>query len=105
MQKTTELFDKQQTERFIEAIENLGFNIDTLKPHLGKDYSSILVDIIFALKEIGYGNGKDGCLDKIHRELKLLNKTIIMAALLIGATKNPEQTLKQYNNIVEQYLK
>ena len=54
MQKTIQYSLQQQTERFIESIENLGFNIDTLKPYLGKDYSSILVDMLFALKEIGY---------------------------------------------------
>ncbi|MBQ6109956.1 MAG: hypothetical protein IJL05_01095 [Alphaproteobacteria bacterium] len=105
MQKTIQYSLQQQTERFIESIENLGFNIDTLKPYLGKDYSSILVDMLFALKEIGYGNSKEGCLDKIHHELKILNKTIIIAALLMCTPKDPERTLKQYNNIIEQYLK
>jgi len=96
---------KEQTmENLTEAIDKLAFIIETTNTHKNKDYSQNLIDILVSLKEIGNGFNGKGCLDKIHHELKLLNKTIIMSALLLSATKNPEKTLNEYQKIIEQYL-
>ena len=90
-------------EHLIESIENLTFTRENTKKQ-NNDYSSILMNIFTALKEIGNGYPKDGCLNKIHHELRILNKTLIMSALLISATKNPEKTLNEYHKIIDQYL-
>ena len=90
-------------ERLIDAIEKLSFLIDSAK-NQNNDYSQHFMDIFVSLKEIGKGYTNDGCLYKIHHELRLLNKTLIMAALLISATKTPEQTLQEYHKIIKQYL-
>lgn len=90
-------------EHLIESIENLTFKIENTR-NKNNDYSSILINIFTALKEIGNGFKNDGCLNKIHHELRILNKTLIMSALLISATQNPEKTLNEYNKILEQYL-
>ena len=87
----------------IESIENLTFTIENIKQqHL--DYSQILMNIFTSLKEIGNGYKNDGCLSKIHHELRILNKTLIMSALLLSATKEPEKTLNEYHKIIDQYL-
>ena len=93
----------KEQSNLIESIDRLANIIDITKSNQYKDYNQILVDIIFYLKETN--NSHRECLDKIHHELKILNKTIIMAALLISATKNPEKTLNEYQKIIEQYLK
>ena len=93
----------QNNKELTEVIDKLAFEIDILN-HQHKDYSKEIINIMTSLKEIGKGYNNDGCLDKIYHELQLLNKTIIMTALLISATKNPEKTLNQYNKIIEQYL-
>lgn len=91
-------------ERLLHAIEDLGCSVDGLKNTSIKDYTSLYYDIMVAIKEIGEGFKNEGCLKKIHHELHLLNKTLIMSALLISATKDPEKTLKEYYNIINQYL-
>ena len=35
----------EQTERLIEAVENLNFTIDCLKNYMSKDYSEIFMSI------------------------------------------------------------
>ncbi len=85
----------EQNERLIEAVENLSFSISCLKNYRPKDYTDRLMEIFLSLKT----------LDKIQYELHLLNKTIIMSALLLSAAKNPEKTLNEYNKIINQYLK
>ena len=95
----------QQTERLIEAIENLGFVLNNSKHLQQQDYSDTLLNIFISLKEIGYGYPNNGCLGNIHKDLRLLNKTIILAALLMGATKEPEKTLQEYKKIIDIYLK
>ena len=94
---------QEQTERLIDAIDKLSFIIDNTRQHTNNNYSQHLIDIMVTLKEIGNGYKNDGCLKKIHHELRLLNKTVIMSALLLSATKNPEKTLKEYHKIIEQY--
>ena len=89
-----------QTERLIDAIDNLSFGISLIKD---KDYSQRLIDIMSLLKEIGNGYAGDGCLNKIHHELQMLNKNIILAALLTSVPENPEKTLNEYNKIIEKY--
>ena len=91
-----------EQSNLIEAINRLTDTIDTTKPNQYTDYNQILVNIILSLKEINDSNRE--YLDKINHELKILNKTIIMAALLISAIKNPEKTLNEYQKIIEQYL-
>ena len=92
-----------ENDELIKVIENLTFTIEMANKQ-NNDYSPYLQNIMVALKEIGKGYNNDGCLHKIHHELRLLNKTLIMSALLISATKNPEQTLNEYNKIIEHYL-
>ena len=94
---------EQYKESLVDAVDNLAFAIDTLRSQQTKDYTDILIDIFTALKGIGHNNQEN--LNKIHHELHILNKTIIMSALLISATKNPEKTLNEYQKIIEQYLK
>ena len=94
----------QTMDNLVESIEKLAFIIDTTTNHQNKDYTQVFIDNLVALREIGTGFDGKGCLNQIHHELKLLNKTIIMSALLISATKNPEKTLNEYNRIIEQYL-
>ena len=94
----------EQTERLINAIENLNVTIDNAKKYQYKDYSTVFADIIISLKEIGNGYTNNGCLNKIHDELRLLNKNIIMAALLISTPTNPEKNLQTYNKIIDSYL-
>lgn len=89
-------------EKLTETIDKLAFVIDTTRPN--RDYSQYFVDIMVALKELGNGYRNDGCLNKIHHELHLLNKTLIISALILGATKNPEKTLDDYNKIIKDYL-
>ena len=91
-----------QNERLIDAIDKLAFVINNAQQT--KDYSPIFTDIIVGLKEIGNGYNNDGCLKKIYQELRLLNKTLIMSALILGATKNPEKTLNNYKNIIDEYI-
>jgi len=90
-----------QTERLIDAIDSLSYGISLIKD---KDYTQILIGLMSSLKEIGNGYTGDGCLNKIHHELKILNKNIILAALLTSAPENPEQTLNEYNKVIEKYL-
>lgn len=103
MPKTNEQLP-DQTERLINAIDDLNFNIDNMKKYYDKDYSSILTNIILSLKEIGNLYTNDGCLNKIHDDLKHLNKTMLLIALLISTNQNPENTLQQYSKIIEQHL-
>ena len=90
---------KEQTERLIDAVEKLAFVIDDSKRFQPKDYSQIFMNILMSL------NSNNDYLDKIHHELKKLNKTIIMSALLTSAIKNPEKTLNEYRKIIDMYLK
>lgn len=99
------IYAKEQTERVIEAIESLSFAINDFKSLQNRDYSEIFMNIFAALNKISYGYQNDGCIDKICKEIRALNKTLIMAALIMGATKNPEETLQKYNNIIDMYLK
>ena len=96
--------NQEQTDQLIKSIEDLCFVIDNLKNQVPQNNSQILTDIFLSLKEIGNGHTNDGCLRQIHHELKILNKTLIMSALLISATKNPEKTLNKYHEIIDQYL-
>ncbi len=104
MPKTIPQTDKsEQIERLIHGIDNLSFNIERLHSQ-NRDYSQFFIQIIMALKETGNGMTGNGCLKKIHQELRLLNKTMIMSALLLSATKDPEKTLNEYHKIIEQYI-
>lgn len=94
MPQTKQINKIDQTERLIEAVENLSFSIDNLKANSSRDYSPYLTNIFISLK----------ILDKIQHELHILNKTFIMSALLLSATKNPEKTLNEYHKIIDQYL-
>ena len=96
--------NKEQTYELICAIEKLCCTIEDAASFQNRDYSQIFINIFTVLKEIGVGYKNDGCLQKIHKELHLLNKTLIMSALLISATKDPERTLDKYYKIIEQYL-
>ena len=89
----------EQTERLIEAIDKLSFIIDTSKCLQKNDYSQILMGLLTS------ANSNNEHLNKIYNELKNLNKTIIMSALLLGATKNPEKTLQDYKEIINMYIK
>lgn len=96
--------ESDKMEKLIECIDNLCFVIDSLKNAQNVENIQMLMNIHTSLKEIGNSYSNDGCLNKIHHELKILNKTIIMSALILSATKNPEKTLQEYHKIIEQYL-
>jgi len=102
--QTAQEIQFNQTERLIDVLDSLNFSIEGLRGINGYDYSIPLMELSNSLREIGNGYRDEGCLKKIHQELHLLNKTLIMSALLLSATKKPEETLKEYQKIIKEYL-
>ena len=94
-----------KTNQLICAIDNLSDVIQNLDFTHAKDYSGLLLDIVLSLREIGGGPNSISCLNRIHHELHLLNKSLMMSALLITAIKEPEKTLHEYHKIIDEYLK